>query len=83
MQQNAAPKTKKQKALFRFKTRTIEIQGTLQQNTIPIIKKQKILFRFKTRTVKIQGTLQQKANTCIAKLPGNKDFAVSNHALAE
>lgn len=51
--------------------------------TIPAIKKQKILFRFKTRTIKIQGMLQQKANTCIAKLPGNKDFAVSNHALAE
>ena len=31
----------------------------------------------------MQGTPQQNKNTCIAKLPGNKDFAVSNHDLAE
>ena len=55
----------------------------MEQNASPATKKHKTLFKFKTRTIKIQGTLQQNANTCIAKLPGNKDFAVSNHALAE
>lgn len=61
----------------------MEIQDIMEQNASPATKKQKTLFKFKTRTIKIQGTLQQNANTCIAKLPGNKDFAVSNHALAE
>lgn len=54
----------------------MKIQDIIEQNASPATKKQKNL-------QKIQGTLQQNANTCIAKLPGNKDFAVSNHALAE
>ena len=69
--------------MFRIRTTTMKIQDIMEQNASPATKKQKTLFKFKTRTIKILGTLQQNANTCIAKLPGNKDFAVSNHALAE